>query len=523
MVSGKVIPNGLIQYGHDYTFSTFSDREISGHRINDTENYIRSGILQDKDYIGMSSDSSISYHIGVLKPGEKKELNLFILLEPTCKNMEELIECIEKTKKIDTEKEYNQVKRYWKKYVQDHNNIDVEKISIDEKDKISKIYKRTMLLFPLLTNEETGGVAATIEIDEKREQSGRYSYCWPRDAVFITQAFDELGMKKETEKFYKVFCKNTQSINGMWEQRFYTDGTLAPCWGYQIDETASVIYGINEHYKFCKDEKFVLENLKMCEKAMQFLFKYLETIFEEEENEDVVKKAIEEKTKELGNEKDKVYKHKSYDLWEMNEGIHLYSLASIYAAFNAMIEIYKIAEKKYTENRLKIEQINKNTQKMQKEIENIKSFISKNMYDENCKLLHRNCEDSKMDISIMGAIEPFELFGPKEKKVLNTVEKINMTLRTYTCGYIRFEEDSYMKGANPWPIATLWMALYYIKSGETEKAKECISFVTKTATDLGFLGEQVDNNTMKSNWVIGLGWSHAMYIIVLAELLRMNK
>ena len=56
-------------------------------------------------------------------------------------------------------------------------------------------------------------------------------------------------MKKETEKFYSNFCKMTQSKNGMWEQRFYTDGKLGPSWGYQIDETASVIYGV---YKMCK-------------------------------------------------------------------------------------------------------------------------------------------------------------------------------------------------------------------------------------------------------------------------------
>jgi len=45
-----------------------------------------------------------------------------------------------------------------------------------------------------------------------------------------------------------------------------------------------------------------------------------------------------------------------------------------------------------------------------------------------------------------------------------------------------------------------------------------IKFVTDTATKHGFLAEQVDNNTMQSNWVIGLGWSHAMYIIVLEKL-----
>ena len=61
-------------------------------------------------------------------------------------------------------------------------------------------------------------------------------------------------MYDQTEKFYNTFCKKTQSKNGMWEQRFFTDGRLAPCWGYQIDETASVVYGVYEHYKIKKED-----------------------------------------------------------------------------------------------------------------------------------------------------------------------------------------------------------------------------------------------------------------------------
>ena len=230
---------------------------------------------------------------------------------------------------------------------------------------------RTILLFPLLLNEETGGVSATIEVDENRERSGRYSYCWTRDAVFITKAFDELNMKKETEKFYELFCKKTQSKSGMWEQRFYTDGTLAPCWGYQIDETASVIYGIYEHYNTTKEQKFLLDNLKMCENALHFLFKYLENLFGEKEEEDLVKKEIIEKVIEEGRQKDQIYKHDSYDLWEMNEGVHLYSIASIYGALKAMLGIYEQVKGKYENNRLKLEQISKNIAKINDEINNI--------------------------------------------------------------------------------------------------------------------------------------------------------
>lgn len=523
MVSGKVIDNGLIQYNHDFAFCTFANKDISGHRINDTQNYIRDAVLEDKDYIGMSDDSAISYDLGTLKSGDQIDFTLFIYVEnnSNLKNMEELEEKIETLKRIDANKEYSQVKKYWTNYLDKHDGLKIKECNNSiVNEKVKEIYNRTILLFPLLQNEETGGISATVEVDENREKSGRYSYCWPRDAVFIAQAFDDLNMTKETEKFYEVFCKKTQSKNGMWEQRFYTDGTLAPCWGYQIDETASVIYGVFEHYKVTKDIKFLSNNLKMCENAMHFLFKYLENIFNEKEENDLVKKEIEEKVKEEGREKDKIYKHVSYDLWEMNEGVHLYSIASIYGALNAMLGIYDAIKPKYENNRLKLEQISKNTLKIQDEINNIKKYVEENMYDENTKTLRRNIQDNKMDVSMIGAVYPFELFGAKEKKITNTVEKINLTLRTYTGGYLRFEQDSYIEGKNPWPVSTLWMAMYYLKAGNKKMAEQCFNFVTNSVSPLGFIAEQVNNTTMKPEWIIGLGWSHAMYIITLAEMLK---
>lgn len=72
-----------------------------------------------------------------------------------------------------------------------------------------------------------------------------------------------------------------------------------------------------------------------------------------------------------------------------------------------------------------------------------------------------------------------------------------------------------MGGNNPWPIATLWMAIYYNELGDKNKALECLNFVVKSSTEHGFLAEQIDNKLLKSNWVIGLGWSHAMFVIML--------
>ena len=52
--------------------------------------------------------------------------------------------------------------------------------------------------------------------------------------------------------------------------------------------------------------------------------------------------------------------------------------------------------------------------------------------------------------------------------------------------------------------------------------KETFDFVVKTSGKHEFLGEQVDNNTLRPNWVIGLGWSHAMFVIALEALMN-NK
>ena len=519
LVSCKVIDEGMMQYAHDFAVSTFAKgNKISGHQINGSKETIKRGEIQDKDYIGMSKDSSICYDLGVIKPQEKKTLEICILIDDN-KNVSAMEDEVYRITKIDLNKEYNDTKSYWRKYVKAHNGLNLKETKNSYEEKVFEIYKRSILLFPLLTNNETGGMVAAPEVDEDFTSCGRYAYCWPRDAVFLTKAMDILKMDKETEKFYKVFCKKTQSKNGMWEQRFFTDGRLAPCWGYQVDETASVVYGVYEHYKYTKSEKFLKDNLKMCEKAIDFLKKYVKDWLGIEGKEERDKDKVQEEIENSINRKGHKY-HISYDLWEMHEGIHLYSIASIYSAFDCILKIYRALGKNVSEfenNRLKEEKVQKNEREIEKIQTELKKYINKNLYDEERKTYLRNTEDKKMDISILGAVTPFNVFKPKEKKILNTIENINMRIRTYTGGYQRFEEDHYMNG-NPWPIANLWMTLYYLETGEKKKAKEAFDFVVKTAGKHYFLGEQIDNSTLKPNWVIGLGWSHAMFIIVLEKL-----
>ena len=521
-ISGMKLDNGMVQFAHDFSIATFSKLEkIFAGQINGTSNNIGSGIIGGKDYVGMSKDSGISFDIGKLPAGHRKDIEICIYIDENKKTMHDFMDEVERIRKIDFNKELNDTKAYWRKYVKEHDGLKIKEPQNSYEEKILNVYKRSILLFPLLMNEETGGIIASPEVDEELSQCGRYAYCWPRDAVFIANALDILKMEKDTEKFYKVFCKKTQSKNGMWEQRFFTDGKLAPCWGYQVDETASVVYGVYNHYEYTKSEKFLKSVLPMCEKAVDFLKKYVKDWLEinvtEDDKKDVVKEEIENMVKQNGHKY-----HVSYDLWEMCEGIHLYSLASIYSAFDSMLKIYEVLGSDvsgFENNRLKEEKISKNKKVLEKLLVEIKKYINTNLYDEEQKCYVRNTEDKEMDISLIGTVVPFNVFKPKEKKIQNTIERINMSLRTYTGGYKRFEGDHYM-GGEPWVIANLWMTLYYIETGEKKKAKETFDFVLKTAGKHSLLGEQIDNNTLKPNWVIGLGWSHAMFILVLEKLYK---
>ena len=314
--AGGIITNdALVQYSHNYTCATFSREKLLSHQLNNVNSTINSGVIYDKDYIGMSADSAISYDLGVLKPGESKTFCMYIYIASGEVPIAQVEEEIDKVRRLDIQKEIEKVEKYWRKFVTDHDTLKLKSDGSDYIDKIIKIYKRTILLMPLLINEKTGGISASLEVDEERDKSGRYAYCWPRDAVLVYKALDFIGFDGMTKKFYENFLKKTQSKNGMWEQRFYTDGRLAPCWGYQIDETAIVVYGAYRHYEVMskkegkKDTKFLKDNLKMLEASIKFLQKYIDYITGKEEKEDVVRMEL-EKDYDYKN-RDAIYKHPS--------------------------------------------------------------------------------------------------------------------------------------------------------------------------------------------------------------------
>lgn len=497
--------DAMIHYRHGYYISVSADREVYqfqlGNNAFGSANYTELG---GYDYIGMMPDGALSWKLGSFLPGERKVFNLVICAAHSLKEVKRVTGSIKRASITD---EYRKTQEYWRDYLEKAIKINTGRTDIDN------LYKRSLLVFKLMSDEKTGGLLASPEIDEEFTRCGRYAYCWGRDAAFITEALDKCGLSGTVEKFY-WWAAMTQDDNGAWHQRYHMDGNLAPSWGLQIDETGTIVWGILRHYKFTGNIDFLSQMWETVKKAVNFMIDFIDV--------------------ETG------LPSPSYDLWEERVGEHAYSSAAVYAGIMAGVEIadlLKVPESVGKRWRAAAEGIKESiVEKLWKE--NEKRFIrsirvklnpwgSENsgyttVIKVNPKGYYRDVtlEDWKVDVSLLGFSIPFEVFAVDDYRVENTVKLVEQVLTSHGVGGIqRYENDNYI-GGNPWIVSTLWVALYHAKRGNAEKAREYMDWAVKSQTELGLLPEQVGKEDGKPAWVIPLTWSHAMFILVLVELIE---
>ena len=498
------IRSGMIDFENDaaviYNKSSVvtigSDKKIKGFQFGGSFDALRKDTLYGKDDISMTSDMGLKFELGELKVGEKTEFNLFFAFSFDMKTGREMLDA---ARKDGSKKLIEKEKAFWNNEFKKYNKLETNN------EKINEVYYQSILTFKLLTNQDTGAILAGVEVDEKFTRCGRYGYCWPRDGVFITKAFDICGMTEEAEKFYLVWAKKAQLPNGSWQQRYYLNGNLAPSWGVQLDEIASIIYGAWEHYKLTKKLEFLEEMWGIIKDATV----YLANNFDEETG----------------------LPKPSYDLWEERFGEHAYTAAAVCAAFRCSADMAEILNVDLPLAKLWREEANKLTKAIE---DNLWSDQERRfLRGRKTRLNWWNCDtievetnkmgyklqvadvDNTVDISLLGLTFPFNVFDAKCDKIKKTVKAIEERLDGFPAGgFGRYEHDSYI-GGNPWIVSTLWLAMYYATIGDMEKCKEKIIWATKSATNLGFLPEQVDKFNGKPAWIMQLAWSSAMYIIAL--------
>ena len=461
----------LMQYTKDTYFLTFSNAKVDKYIVNDASKRAGNLWFDNREYEGLSNDGAVSYCFESID--NEKSLTIFIGVRENYLLAKKMVETV---REIDTNLMYEDTKKYW------HNVINKSNMYNFKNDKEKEIYIRSILTLLMYTNNSTGGTIAALEVDEKLEKCGRYAYCWPRDAMYFMNAYNVAGLKEIANIFYTKFVPCTQSENGMWEQRFYTDTSFGPSWGEQTDQTASMIIGLIQQYNYVKDKKLRVIMNNSIEKGI----KYLLTIL----NDDGIP-------------------NDTYDIWETFYGNNQYTLASILCAF-----------KKYVEFNNKSEYIDRIMQLIPKIQDNITNLF----WREDLGCFVKTTNDNIVDSSFLGTIYPFDVLNPLDEKVIRTVEAIEKRLTSNVGGIKRFENDQYISG-NPWVLCTLWLSIYYITKYEITndindniKALEYFDWVTNHSSLHGFLPEQVCKDTAKPIWVNALAWSHGLYIICVDKL-----
>lgn len=495
----------LIHYKNNNYLSIYSDIPVSGFQIgNNAHDAAVNKYLFGKDHIGMMKDAAVSWELGCLQENEIKHFNLYICASETLKGCKTLIKQI---KSIGSERLFDETRNYWKEFLEKTNKLSTGNSILDD------LYTRSLLVFKLMYDKKSGGLMAAPEMDEYFTKCGRYAYCWGRDAAFITGALDIAGLEECVDNFYD-WAARVQEGDGCWQQRYYMNGNLGPCWGLQIDETGTLLWGMLSHYKYTKNSRFLEAVWSSVEAGAGFLCGFID--------------------EETGLPKP------SFDLWEERWGEHAYSSAAVYGGLISAAEIAAILGKSDEKSR-----------KWTLTADKIKDSILQYFWKEDFRRFIRSVrvklngwgaepsqdtvlidsnpmgykrdvtlEDWIVDVSLLGLCIPFEVFAVKDQKVLDTVALVEKVLTASPVGGIkRYEHDNYI-GGNPWILTTLWVALFHAKSGNYDKAKEYLFWAANGRTSLGLLPEQVNRETGKPEWVIPLTWSHAMYVHVLSELIN---
>jgi glucoamylase len=379
-------------------------------------------------------------------------------------------------------------------------------------ERLDIMYHRSLLVFALMADSVHGGLIAAPEFDPLWTKCGGYGYCWGRDAGYITTAIDKAGYTDIGRKFYEWAMK-AQDADGSWDHRHYMNGELAPSWGYQADEPASILWGMWQHFLITQDAEF----LAQCWDSMRRGADHLLTNIDPANG----------------------FPRPSMDLWEERFAQHTYSSAAVATSLLAvgdaaeqlghgeLAATYRTAGEKI---RAQVEATLFNEAKgsWYRGVElhvSPDSMEARKAAGEAVHVVQDEFgydrpvagHDTVVDASLLGLSYPFELFDGEHPHLVATAKAVRDLCTQPGVGGIRRYEDDIYAGGNPWVLCTLWLALDANRRGDAATVKEALEWVLKNQCETGLLPEQVDKEHGGPGWVVPLTWSHAMYVLTILE------
>ena len=366
---------------------------------------------------------------------------------------------------------------------------------------LQQAYQRALLSLSMLADAHQHSFIAAPEFDPAYLRCGGYGYCWPRDATHAALALQKAGYEEYLEGLVDWYCR-VQLPSGLWAQRYWADGQIAPSWSlredfHQIDQSAAALVGI------CR---YILSLPADTQQAV------LQTKWP----------TVQRAASALAQMVDENGLHKAAcDLWETYCGTFAYSNAAIYAALRdaaACAPIGGHAE----------------------EASHWGSLATKireatiDLYDGEYfprGLRESGHIDKVVDSSTLGLCEPFGLLSvddPDERQMIESnLAVIQQRLSAELgdgVGIRRYEGDGYLGGVIG-AVNTLWAAQVSLRLAEAcqhedpdktnhyrDQAVDYIQFCLAHTTPTGLLPELIGLTSDIPYWAAPHSWASGLLV-----------
>lgn len=356
--------------------------------------------------------------------------------------------------------------------------------------------------------DKRGGVIASCDSSIYNYGRDYYSYVWPRDGAFVIWPLIRLGFTKEPRRFFE-FCRDILSPDGYLMHKYQPDRAIGSTWhplvhgdhkelAIQEDETAIVLYMLGEYLAQSGDDEFVSSlYTTFIQPTANFMSEFID--------------------EETG------LPHASYDLWEEKFLTSTYTTACVYQSLQVAADFADRFE--YPDDavrwRTTASDIAKNASAF---FEPERKALRKGFLLQQDKSL---AFDNTIDISSMYGVMMFadkDFSGDYVPQTVAAIEKYLMD-QSPSGGCPRYEMDYYFASdpqylGNPWFVTTLWMAQYYIRTKQLDKARHYIDWTKDKALRSGVLSEQINPTDASPVGVTPLVWSHAEYINTVLDISR---
>lgn len=394
----------------------------------------------------------------------------------------------------------NKTRTQWQQWL----STSADKLRQIDPEYIPHITKSLMVI--KAHTDRRGGIIASCDSSIYNYGRDYYSYVWPRDGAYAIWPLIRLGFTEEPKKFFE-FCRDIMTQEGFLMHKYQPDRAIGSTWhplihnnrrelAIQEDETAIIVYMLGEYLDATGDAEFVRSLYQtFIEPAANFMSSFTDP----ETN----------------------LPHASYDLWEEKFLTSTYTVAVVY---QSLLVAADLAEKfEFADHavrwRAAAEQMLLNSEVL---------FDPERKAYRKGYLLQPDGSlqfDNTLDISSLYGVMMFGLRKNGIEQIQQSLECVEKVLldQSPAGGSPRYEHDHYFESdtqymGNPWFVTTLWLAQYYARIKNYDKAKGYVNWSINHMLPSGVLSEQVNPTTGEHVSVTPLVWSHAELINTILDI-----